>query len=199
MDRWRHRSGILADVLRMAAVASLLAALVWYPVEAWLRFGLLVPILLLPRRLGVPRPFDAALCATLLLATWAGVAGWYREIWWFDEAVHFVTIGAVAATSYLILAIRGLLPGPQDALIRRHRASVMILTVSLGLAVASVWEFYEWAANHLPSTSVHVGYDDTIADLAFGGAGALVAGLLLAAWAAAGLGAHRQLEIPASR
>ena len=195
--RWRHWTGLLADALRVAAAASLVAAVLWYPVEAWLRFALLLGLLILPRWIGVPRPFDAAFAATLLLATWAGVAQWYTSIVWMDEVVHFVTIAAVAPTAYLALVVRGLLPGLQQPPVRAHRLSVVILTVSLGLAVATLWEFYEWAADQLPNDSIHVGYDDTIADLALGGCGALLTGLALAKWAAtSGLGARRARTSP---
>jgi len=193
------QSQVLADLLRLAAVASLVAAVVWYPAEAWLRFGLLVVVLLLPRLVGMAGPFDAAFCATLLLATWAGVNSWYTEIVWMDEVVHFVTVGAVAAAPYLALAILGLLSGPQQQPIRAHRLSVTLLTVALGLGVAALWEFYEWAANQLPNETIHVGYTDTIVDLALGGSGALVAGLLLAQWAAAGRGARRSPRVTAAR
>ena len=181
---------ILADLLRAAALASVVAAVLWYPQEAWLRFGLLVLVLLLPRWVKLPGAFDAAFCATLLLATWANVAGWYRSVLWMDEVVHFITVGAVSAVAYLALVRLRLLPGPQDAPVRAHRASLGILTVSLGLTVAVVWEFYEWAAYHLPNDAIRIGYDDTIFDLALGGLGSLVAGFALAGWAATGRGAH---------
>ena len=185
---WHRSARVLADVVRAAALASLLAAVLWYPQEAWLRFGLLTLILLLPRWVKLPAAFDAAFCATLLLATWANVAAWYRSVVWMDEVVHFLTVGAVSAAAYLALAHLRLLPAPQEPPVRTHRASLAILTVSLGLAVASLWEFYEWVAYHLPHDAVQIGYDDTILDLALGGLGSLVAGFALAGWAAAGRG-----------
>lgn len=192
-------SEVVADLLRLAAAGSLVAAFIWYPVEAWIRFGLLLFVLLLPRLIRMAGPFDAAFCATLLLATWAGVNSWYTEIVWMDEVVHLVTVGAVSAACYLALAILGLLSGPQDRPIRNHRVSVPLLTVSLGLAVASLWEFYEWAANQLPNDTIHVGYTDTIADLALGGLGSLVAGLALTRWTASGREARRPRHGAAAR
>ncbi len=187
-QEWRRPAGVLADLLRVAALVSVLAALVWYPMEAVIRFGLVLLVLLVPRLVRVPRPFDAAFGATLLLAAWAGVAGWYTTVVWMDEAVHLVTPGATAAMCYLILASMDLLPDPQDPPIRHHRSSVTILTVSLGLAVASLWELYEWIANRVLVGTIQVGYDDTIFDLALGGLGSLLAGLALAWWAASGYG-----------
>ncbi len=78
--------GFVADVLRSAAFASLVASAVWLPLEASVRFVFLVLALLIARFVRAPRPFDAAFCAMLLLATWAGVAGWYRSIGWMDES-----------------------------------------------------------------------------------------------------------------
>ena len=187
-QEWRRPTGVLADLLRVAALASVLAALVWYPMEAVIRFGLVLLVLLVPRLIRVPRPFDAAFGATLLLAAWAGVAHWYTTVVWMDEAVHLVTPGATAAMCYLVLACTGLLPRPQDPTIRRHRSSVTLLVLSLGLTVASLWELYEWTANRLLAATIQVGYDDTISDLALGGLGSLLAGLVLAWWAASGYG-----------
>lgn len=180
----------LADLLRAAALASVVAAVLWYPQEAWLRFGLLVLVLLIPRWVKLPGAVDAAFCATLLLATWANVAGWYRSVLWMDEVVHLVTVGAVSAAAYLALAHVRLLPGPQDGLVRAHAASLVILTVSLGLALAVVWEFYEWVAYHLPNDAIRIGYDDTISDLALGGLGSVMAGFALAGRVAVRRGAH---------
>lgn len=90
--------------------------------------------------------------------------------------------------AYLVLARVDLLPDPQDPPIRHNRSSIVVLTVSLGLTVASLWELYEWSARRLLDASIQVGYDDTIIDLALGGLGSLVAGLALAWWAASGYG-----------
>lgn len=182
----RHPSGLVADAVRVAALVSAVLALFWLPGENAVRFGLLFAVLLLPRFVGIPRPFDAAFCAGLLVATWAGVQDWYVRVPWVDEVVHLLTIGATAAASYLMLAKLQLMPGLQDAPIRRHRSSLLILAAALGLGVAALWEIYEWVAAQFAPQALHVGYDDTVIDIIFGGVGALVAGLALMRWVGTG-------------
>ncbi|MFF5045007.1 hypothetical protein [Streptomyces nigra] len=124
---------------------------------------------------------DLLLCAALTWAAWSSVFHWYRVTDWYDTAVHSVTPGAVAATLHLLLARWGLLPSPTDRGLRR--ASVPLITTALGATVACLWELYEWLATDVFDAKVLVGYEDTIADMAAGVAGSLVAGLALAWWA----------------
>ena len=58
----------------------------------------------------------------------------------------------------------------------------------VGFTVACLWEFVEWVAQQLSPGAIHVGYDDTILDLALGGLGALLAGIFLS------LRAHLQVR-----
>ncbi len=76
-----------------------------------------------------------------------------------------------------------MLPDPGDRTIRFRRVSVPVLTTTLGLALAAVWEMYEWVANELSRHYLGVGYTDTVVDLALGGLGALLAGIALDAFA----------------
>ena len=52
-------------------------------------------------------------------------------------------------------------------------------TVAIGLAAGVLWEIGEWWGHHVVDDAIFVTYDDTIGDLAAGGAGALVAGIAL--------------------
>lgn len=192
---WQRTTGLLADAVRLAALASIAAAYLWYGWAEVARFTLVLAGLLVPRLARVPRPFDLAYCATLLLAAWSGVAGWYSAITWWDVMVHTVTTGAVAALAYLVLARMDLVHDLHD--VRRlshHHVSIVLLTVALGFGAGVLWEFWEWIGNRYLMASIHVGYTDTVADLAADGAGSLLAGLLLVTWAAAGWGTHRRDE-----
>jgi hypothetical protein len=116
----------------------------------------------------------------MLLATWAAVRDWYVTVVWMDEAVHFVSVAAVTVTSYLVLVKWHVLP-EATAITHRERAGVLPLLITmLGLSVACLWEFVEWVAQQVSPGAIHVGYDDTILDLALGGLGALLAGTFLA-------------------
>lgn len=175
----------LADLVRLAALASAVGAFFLFPIEGGVRFSLVFVALLVPRLAGrIPAPFDLAYCVTLLLAAWAAAAGWYRTAAWVDWPVHAVTTGAIAAMLYLLLARFGLLPDLLDRPLRGHPSSVVLLTVALGFAAGALWELYEWLGKALLQGTMLVGYDDTIADLFMDGVGSLVGGLGLVAWAA---------------
>lgn len=186
-----HVSGVLADILRAAVLVSIVAAVLWYPPEAVVRFALLFLLVLVPRIAAMPRPFDAAFVATLLLATWSGVAGWYSAVSWLDLAVHCVATGATGAMLYLAFARIDIVSDLHDPPLRGHHSGIVVLTLAFGSSAAVLWEFYEWLGNEYLTATIHVGYDDTIGDLAMGATGSLVAGLTLVAWAAAGWGTRR--------
>jgi len=184
---------VAADLVRLAAVVSAVLVLFDGRWEAGIRFLLVFVVLLVPRHVGVPSPFEAAFGAALLAAAWASAADLYQAGWWVDVAIHFVLGGLTSAMLYLVFAQVGLLPGLHEGVLRRHRISLVILTLTLGLAAGALWELYEWVATSVfPTASIAVGYDDTVLDLAMDGSGSVVAGCVLLAWRRAGLGTGRQ-------
>lgn len=182
-----HHSGtartarLLADGLRAATLLSAAVVLIWlngYGVP----FAVLFLILLAPRLLDVAAPFDAAFAATMLTATWARQQHWYVNVSWVDEAVHAVTPGATAAAVYLMLAKLDLLPDVRELTDATRRFSLVLLVTFVGLGLATIWEFFEWVENQYSPQSTHVGYNDTISDLALGGMGSVIAGALIVFW-----------------
>jgi hypothetical protein len=171
----------IGDVLRVAALLSAAVVLVWLHGDG-VPFVLLFLFLLAPRLLRVAAPFDAAFAATLFTATWARQQHWYVNPPWVDEAVHSVTPGATAVVVYLMLAKLELMPDARTIIGATRRFSLALVVTFVGLALAAVWEVFEWVEDQYAPHSTHVGYDDTISDLALGGAGSLVAGLCLVLW-----------------
>ncbi|MGY1709316.1 hypothetical protein ACI8AC_07360 [Geodermatophilus sp. SYSU D00758] len=150
--------------------------------EAALRFAGVAVLMYLPRASDVPPSFAAAFATFLLLATWASVQHWYRDFSWFDVLVHFLTPGSLAAVSYFALVHWRLMPtvvAPPERL--RPWAPVVWVT-AVGLAAATLWEFYEWVVEQISPAGMIVGYTDTIVDLFAGMLGSLVAGLLVLQW-----------------
>lgn len=163
-----------ADGLRLLGLISVLAAFVWWtPTDAGI-LALALPALLVPRLLGVLPWFDVLYGVTVSVAAWSNVLDLYRSIAWWDLAVHFVATGVVASIGYVALQRSGVLPGP----LRRRTAVVLLPTV--GLAISAVWEMVEWLGKTFVDSEVFVTYPDTIGDMAVGGAGALLMGLVLA-------------------
>jgi hypothetical protein len=71
-----------------------------------------------------------------------------------------------------------------------QRASVVLITATVGTTGAVWWEFYEWIVYH-GAGPPEVGYDDAVLDLLMATLSSAVAGLGLAGWSAAGWGTRR--------
>lgn len=171
----------VADAFRLVTLVSIGIAAIWFGIPSTLGFAVVFIGLLVPRLAHLAGPFDAAFSGTILLATWSGVAGLYAAISWWDLVVHFITAGSSAAVLYLLLAQLDVTPGTSTGKALPSR-TIVVLTSSLGVTLAVIWEFIEWFGNAFISKGIHVGYIDTLSDVAVGGAGALLTGLLLAAW-----------------
>jgi len=172
----------VADGVRALSALSIAAAAVWFDLPAVLGITIVTVGLMIPRFCRLAGPFDAAFCITILIAAWSGIAGLYRAIPWWDLVVHFVTAGSSAAVLYLVLARSDITPTANRRIFPAR--SVVVLTAALGMTAAVFWEFLEWAGNRYITSRIHVGYNDTLADLAVGGLGAVVAGVFLARWSA---------------
>lgn len=192
LETWLRGAGVVADLARLASLLSAAAAAVWYGPAEVARFLIVFLGLLIPRLARVPRLFDAALGVTLLLAAWSGVAHWYAAIWWWDLLVHFVTTGAVAGAAYLVLARLDVVADLQDPRLRRQRYPIVVLVTAFGVTAAVLWEFWEWFGNRYLSSSIHVGYTDTVFDMAVGMLGSSLAGVGLLAWSQQGWGTRRR-------
>ena len=177
------RKELFADAVRVLGVLSVIAALVLLgPVETSL-FLLVLLGLLVGRALDMLPGFDAVYGLVLLLAAWSSVADLYARISWWDLVIHCAATGVLAAVTYFLLVQFGAVP----SLRRPHRPSrslsvaVPVLVLAIGLGMSVLWEFGEWWGHTYVDSSINVGYEDTLADLAAGGLGALVAGLFMGA------------------
>lgn len=177
-----------ADALRLVGVLCVVAAAIWStPTDAGI-LALALPALMLPRMLGMRAWIDITVCATVLVAAGSNVLDLYRMVTGWDLVVHFVCTGVIAATGYVLLARVRVVPA-QDAAGYTRRTAIVICTL-LGLAASAVWEMIEWAGRTFITAEIFVTYQDTIADMAVGGVGALLAGVVVA---------HFPLERPGAR
>lgn len=171
----------IGDACRAAAVLSVVAAVIWFGIPEIIGFVIVTIGLMIPRLAHLAGPFDAAFCATILIASWSAVAALYAAITWWDILVHFVTAGSSAAVLFLLLAQTEITPGSSVGKALPSR-SIVVMTFAFGITLAVLWEFLEWAGNAFVTKGIHVGYVDTLIDIAIGGAGAIIAGTLLAHW-----------------
>lgn len=150
--------------------------------EPGLRFVLLALIMLVTRWGDVPAPFAAAFAAFMLLAAWASVEHWYRDIAWADEVVHVLTPGSLAAAAYFLLARLRVLPDARESQARLRAWTPVLWVTLVGVFAAVLWEFYEWIVEQVNPHGMHVGYTDTVGDLLAGTLGSAVAGGLALWW-----------------
>jgi hypothetical protein len=168
---------VVADLLRvLAALGIVIAGLGWGPVEA-ATMALAAGGTLVPRVLGVRPSLDIAFAVVLLVAAWSSVLHIYVSTPWWDLPVHFLANGLCAALAYIALVRLAILS--DGAMLPRPVVSTVVMVVAIGLALGVIWEILEWFGHTFIDEKIYVGYVDTIGDLIWGGAGALIAGYLM--------------------
>ncbi|WP_162942726.1 hypothetical protein [Cryobacterium soli] len=173
----RRPSGIAetaADVLRALAVVGIIVASVgWGPLSG-VSLAVVAVGMLVPRLLGLRASVDIAFGIVVLVAVWSSVLDIYITTRWWDLPVHFVTNGLCAALLYIVL-VQLRIVAAQDSL-PRPMLSTVVVTTALGLGLGVIWEVFEWIGHTFLNPAIFVGYTDSIGDLVWGGAGALLAG-----------------------
>ena len=176
----RRPSGVAevtADALRAVALVGIVVASVgWGPLPG-VSLALAAGGMLLPRLLGLRPSVDIAFGVVVLVAVWSSVLDIYLTTRWWDLPVHFVTNGLCAALLYIVLAQVRVVA--DAATLPRPMLSTVVVTTALGLALGVFWEIFEWFGNTFLDPEIFVGYTDTIGDLVWGGAGALLAGCFM--------------------
>jgi hypothetical protein len=99
---------------------------------------------------------------------------------------------------YIALSRLDVVPDPAMEA-KRHTwlVGMGLITLCIGVTMASFYEIYEWIVDNWFGQHLHIGETDTITDLADGFIGAATGGLLLAAWAAGDLPTRRRRRPPA--
>jgi hypothetical protein len=168
-----------ADLVRVAGATSL----AWAVAErAWVNAALFALVLLglvLPRILATRPLLDLGYGVVLLFAAWSAVLDLYVTYGWLDVAVHALAGGLTAALAYRLLVAWGVLPPPDDRLVRRPGVGVLVTTAALGCALGVLWEIGEWYGHTFLDPRIQVGYRDTMGDLASDALGSVLAGLAL--------------------
>ncbi|WP_147794522.1 hypothetical protein [Cellulomonas sp. Y8] len=167
-------------VVRVLGVVSVVvAAVVDGPVGVALLLLVLAGLVVPPAVRADPR-LDAAYGVGLLAAGWAGALDLYQRISWLDVVTHLVVTGLIAAVAHLVVArATGAVVDPVLPAARRTHVGSVGVTTALGLGLSVLWEVGEYLGNTYIDASIHVGYRDTIGDMALGGIGSLAAGLAL--------------------
>jgi hypothetical protein len=136
--------------------------------------------LLVIRRLELPSAFELSFAIGIALQGWGNALLLFERIAWYDKAVHFLTPMLVVPSLYLLLARAQLVPPAWNNGLRRGTLGVFVVTIALGIALATIWELVEGSADRWLGTSFAHGYFETIDDLYSSLLGSLAAGALLA-------------------
>lgn len=171
---------VVGDVLRYAAVLSVVVGTFAFGFIGFALFMLVLGGSLVPRVVSAPAALDLAFGATVLLAAWAAELDWYLAVGWLDVVVHAAATGLIAAVVHVLLVRLGAVAPVTAPEVRRPRLGSGVVTASLGVALAVVWEMLEWFGHTQIDDRIQVGYTDTMGDLTAGAVGAVVAGVLLA-------------------
>jgi len=163
---------VLGDVVRAAALVSLLVAAATADGVAVAVFALVLGGTMVPRASGAPAWLDVGCSAVVLAAAWCAVAGLYERVEGLDLLVHAVATGALAALAHQVLGRVGVAVSPV-----RPRATAALTVVGLGALLAVVWELFEAVGHAFVDDGIYVTYWDTVGDL-----GAALLGSAATAW-----------------
>lgn len=185
------------DLLRGALIVGAVVTLAMGEREQALRLALTFLVVLVPRLLDVPRPFDLAFNLGMAVQAWGNVFGAFQTVTGYDKIVHFILPCGTSALLYLILIRLRTVPNLQEESGIHVRAAIMLITFAFGVTVGALYECYEYFAVNVLDAGLQVGYADTITDLLDDAAGSLLGGALLVIWDAYGWGTRRR--VPAQR
>ena len=125
---------------------------------------LIVPVAwrLAPGRGRYPRALDLAVTVPLLLDAGGNAFGLYEEAY-IDDVVHLTNSAIVSAVAGALLA-----PSIRD------RRLAALAGASISIAAETGWEIMEYVAMRLGANGMGLTYEDTMADLIEGVAGAAI-------------------------
>jgi uncharacterized membrane protein YjdF len=191
-----------ADLLRVSYVVAAIAEWATGDFGAGVRFLLTFLVVLAPRLLQMPRPFDFAFALAMAFQAWGNALHTFDQVHGYDTVVHFVLPCATAPILYILLSRLELVPDLAERKAPHHHLAIVVVSLAFGLSVGAVYEMWEWLDNHALGGNHAVGYDDTIKDLADDALGSLAGGALLLLWSTRGWRTSRRLpatRLPGSR
>jgi hypothetical protein len=93
----RGPAELVADLLRLVAVASIVVGGVGWGAKGASSFAVVSVAMLLPRLLAVRPGFDIAYGVVALVSTWSSVTDLYGVVRWWDLPMHFLMTGLAAS------------------------------------------------------------------------------------------------------
>lgn len=141
-----------------------------------------VLIVLAPRMMDLPRPFDLFVVVGMSIQAWGNLFDFFNRYGWYDDVVHFVLPMLTCSATYVALAKYGVVAHPGANHLPRAETGVFLVTFLIGLGYAALYEIYEAGADALLGSNLQESLADTNTDLLFGALGSAVGALFLVAW-----------------
>src|SRR3954469_25903055 len=191
----RHPSWVVrdaVDVLRLALLVGAFATLAVGPREQSFRLALTFVLVLIPRVIDVPRPFDLAFVIGMSFQAWGNVFGAFDSLYGYDKLVHFVLPCGASMLPYLCLIRLRVVPDLSEERGVHHQLGVVVITFAFGLSVGGIYELYEWFGDNVLGAHLAVSYGASIGDLVDDGLGSLLGGTLIVIWDRRGWGTRRR-------
>ncbi|MFB6072664.1 MAG: hypothetical protein ABEJ88_06830 [Halobacterium sp.] len=188
----RPAARALVRVLQAGVAAILLVGLATTNVSVVVNAGLGLGVTFLPAvlrrdlRLYLSPGASLWVAAAVFLHT-LGMAGPYHNVWWYDHLTHGFSAALVAAAGYA--TARALDEHRDDLYFPRPFLAVFILLLTMAFGV--LWEVLEFLAREaafamgLDPVLVQYGIDDSLLDLVFDAAGAVLVATVVAHYLAA--------------
>jgi hypothetical protein len=188
------------DLLRVSCVVGAVVLALRGDAHAAAQFALTAVAVLVARTANVPRLFDWGFCVAMAFDGWAYALQLFAHVRWYGDVVHMIRPCLLAVVLYIALAWLDLVPDPATAgKPPGCIAGMGLLTVWIAVTIASFCESCEWMVDDRFGRPFLAGPTRTIADADHALLGSAIAGLVLAAWAAAELPTRRRPRPSAGR
>jgi hypothetical protein len=190
---WTRTIRDWADVIRLAYVAGAGYAFATGAYGHGVRMIMTFAAASTARLLKAPRLFDFFFTLTIGLQAWGNLAGLFHNGDAFDRLDHAMSIFGLVPLFYLWFVHLGLLRHTGDREPTSHQVGLVVVGVSIGLAIGSLYEIYEYISVHALGSHVYISENDTVMDLSMDAIGALAGSCLLLAWVLWGWGTERRV------
>src|SRR3712207_2203162 len=106
-----------------------------------------VLIVLVPRLLDMPRPFDFMVVLGMSLQAWGNLFDFFDRFAWYDDVVHFLLPMLTCSATYILLVRLGVVPEFTSRAVSRRDLGIFLVTFLIGLGYAALYEIYEAGAD----------------------------------------------------
>lgn len=118
----------------------------------------------------LPNLFDVLVATSALLNAFGFVFSLYKEIPFYDNVAHALTIFAVTLAFFYLIY--------RDSFDTTRGVVMATAVFTFGVTIGALWEVMEWTAELVLDANVVFGLDDTMTDLITNTVGALAAALI---------------------